>query len=94
MESLTFGVPMVVVPSIREQQQTASRVQDLGCGVELDRSSVTAASLLQYASAIIDDAAIKSRLRVMQERISAAGGYKQAASAILEYVRNVYRAHI
>jgi MGT family glycosyltransferase len=94
MESLTFGVPMVVVPSIREQQLTASRVQDLGCGVELDRGSVTAASLLQYASAIIDDAAIKSRLRVLQERISAAGGYKQAASAILEYVRNVYGAHI
>jgi MGT family glycosyltransferase len=87
MESLAFCVPMVVVPSIKEQQLTARRVQALGCGLELDRDAVTAASLLRHASVIVDHEAIKSRLSIMREKIAAAGGYKRAASAILEHVR-------
>jgi MGT family glycosyltransferase len=89
MESLTFGVPMVIVPSIREQQLTAHRVQALGCGVVLDRDSVTAAFLLQQASAIIDDETIRYRLRTIQEKIVAAGGYKRAATAIANMLKEV-----
>jgi MGT family glycosyltransferase len=87
MESLTSGVPMVIVPSIKEQQLTAHRVQALGCGVVLGRDSVTAASLLQHASAIADDETIRARLKDIQEKIAAAGGYKLAARAIVNMLK-------
>jgi MGT family glycosyltransferase len=85
MESLYFGVPMVVIPSIKEQQLTAHRVETFGCGVVLDRDSVSPASLQATASALVDDKAIQSRLGIMRRKITAAGGYRRAAEAIVSY---------
>ena len=88
MESLRFGVPMVLVPSIREQKLTASRVQALGFGIVLERDAVTAASLLHHASSLAGNATVISRLRAMIGEVNASGGYKRAAKAIANYITN------
>jgi MGT family glycosyltransferase len=87
MESLYFGVPMVVIPSIKEQQLTAHRVETFRCGVVLDRDSVSPASLQATASALVDDESMQSRLGIMQRKIAAAGGYRRATEAIVNYAK-------
>jgi MGT family glycosyltransferase len=87
MESLYFAVPMVVIPSIKEQQLTAHQVATFGCGVLLDRDSVSPASLQATASALVDDKAMQSRLATVQREITAAGGYRRAAAAIVSYAQ-------
>jgi MGT family glycosyltransferase len=85
MESLYFGVPVVVIPSIKEQQLTAHRVEILGCGTLLERKAVTSESLRQSAYALVKDNALKPRLELMQKKMDATGGYKRAAEAIVQY---------
>jgi MGT family glycosyltransferase len=85
MESLYFGVPMVVIPSIKEQRLTARRVEILGCGTLLERTAVTSDTLRQNAYALLEDNAIKPRLGLMQKKMDAAGGYRRAAEAIVRY---------
>jgi MGT family glycosyltransferase len=87
MESLTFGIPMIVIPSIREQALTARRVDALGCGLVLDRETVTPSSLKEHASAVVNNGAMKSRLAEMRESIVAGGGYRRAADALVRYAR-------
>jgi len=87
MESLYFGVPMVVIPSINEQRSTADRVKTLGCGTLLERTAVTSDSLRQNAHALLENPATKPRLVRMQQQIRAAGGYRRAAEAIVRYTQ-------
>lgn len=93
MESLAFGVPMVIVPSIKEQQLTADRVQALGCGVAINRESITADSLLRHASAMVADDRARTRLGEMREKIASSGGYRQAAKVIVEYAQKIRGEH-
>jgi MGT family glycosyltransferase len=85
MESLYFGVPMVVIPSIKEQRLTADRIQILGCGSVLERTALTPDSLQQKAYALLEDGTVKSHLGLMRKKIEASGGYKRAAEAIAQY---------
>ena len=85
MESLYFGVPMVVIPSIKEQRLTAHRVEILGFGTMLECTAVTSDTLRQNAYALLEDKAIKPRLGLMQKKMDAAGGYRRAAEAIVCY---------
>jgi MGT family glycosyltransferase len=87
MESLYFGVPMVVIPSTKEQRLTAHRVEILGCGTVLERTAVTAEMLHQNACALLKDDALKSRLGLMRKRMDTAGGHKRAVEAIVSYAR-------
>lgn len=85
MESLYFGVPMVVIPSIKEQRLTADRIQILGCGSVLERTALTPDSLQQKACALLEDGTVKFHLGLMRKKIEASGGYKRAAEAIAQY---------
>jgi MGT family glycosyltransferase len=87
MESLSFGVPMIVIPSIKEQVLTAERVGALGCGLVLDRGTVTPSSLKEHASAVVNDNTMKSRLGKMRQSIVTGGGYRRAADALVRYTR-------
>jgi MGT family glycosyltransferase len=84
-ESLCNGVPMVVIPSIKEQQLTARRVEAIGCGLVLDRKSLTLTTLQESVSLLLADAAIKSHLGFMRERIAASGGYRCASEALFRF---------
>ncbi|HEX6554388.1 MAG TPA: macrolide family glycosyltransferase [Ktedonobacteraceae bacterium] len=86
MESLSYGVPLVVIPQISEQAVTAQRVQELGLGIALDREMATAERLREAVAQIAHDPSFRTRTRVMQQAIRVAGGWKLATDAIMQFV--------
>jgi len=88
MESLYFGVPMVVVPGIGEQRLTAGRVQELGLGVVLQQETLTAEILATTTRNVALDPDIQTRVKAMQSLTRMAGGFKRAAEAIIDFASN------
>jgi UDP:flavonoid glycosyltransferase YjiC (YdhE family) len=88
MESLWFGVPMVVVPLMAEQAMTAGRVDAMGLGLKLEQSALTAQSLREAVNQVAFDHAMHARVRQMQKTLRTMGGAQAAADAIIEFTRN------
>ena len=86
MESLYFGVPLIVIPHINEQKITAQRIQELGLGIALDEAAVTADALRKAVSRIARDPGFKKRAQAMQQNVREAGGYQRAANALQDYL--------
>lgn len=85
MESLSFGVPLVVIPQMIEQEMTARRVQELGLGLALDMEALTPESLRDAIEQVAHDPAVRTNLQQMQREIREAGGYQRATDAIMAY---------
>ena len=85
MESLYYGVPIVAIPQMQEQAMTAQRIEELGLGVMLDKSSIPPENLRQAVERVSNDAALHARVSEMQQHVRNAGGYKKAADAILAF---------
>ena len=88
MESLYYGVPLVVLPQMAEQAMTATQVQKLGLGVALDGKQVSADDLLHAVQQITNDVAFTQRVQAMQQTLREAGGYHKAADALIHYVNH------
>jgi MGT family glycosyltransferase len=82
MEALYYGVPLVCVPQMVEQEANAARVAELGLGVRLDPESLTADDLRAAVDAVTGDAAIRAALDRMRDAVRKAGGAVAAADAI------------
>ncbi|GHO81908.1 putative UDP-glucosyltransferase YjiC [Ktedonobacter sp. SOSP1-85] len=87
MESLSYGVPMVVLPQMIEQQMTARRVSELGMGVMLESSPDSAQALREAVEHVRQDASFRARAQEMQRAIQQTGGYCEAADAIMDYTQ-------
>jgi MGT family glycosyltransferase len=87
MESLYFGVPLIVVPHIHEQQVTAERLSELGLGISIDQSAVTAETLAAAVDRVFREPAFSQRARQMGQQVREAGGYRAAVDAILASFR-------
>lgn len=85
MESLYYGVPMVVIPQQFEQTQTAQRITELGLGITLDQKDLTAEALREAVTRVYSDFAFHQRVQTMQQTVRAAGGYQRAADAIINF---------
>ncbi len=85
MESLYYGVPMVLLPQQPEQQLHAQRTQELGAGLTLDKATVTASMLRETVERIAQDASYREHAQQMQQVVRAAGGQKRAAEAIIQF---------
>jgi MGT family glycosyltransferase len=82
MEALYYGVPLVCVPQMLEQEANAGRVAELGLGVRLDAAGLTAADLRSAVDAVTTDAAMRTALDRMRTAVRGAGGAEAAADAI------------
>jgi MGT family glycosyltransferase len=89
IESLAFGVPLVIIPQMIEQEMTGRRVQELGLGLTLDMDSLTIDRLRTAVEQVRHDAAIRTNLQEMQREIRNSGGYRCAADAIVAYTQSV-----
>ncbi len=87
MESMYFGVPMVLIPQQPEQYMHAQRTMDMGLGMLLERDSVNATTLREAVERVADDPSYNDRLQQAQQAVRAAGGYQRAADAIMEFTR-------
>ncbi|RJQ68154.1 UDP-glucosyltransferase [Pseudonocardiaceae bacterium YIM PH 21723] len=85
-EGLSFGVPMLGLPQMSEQETNADRVVELGLGRRLP-AKPTAAELRAAVAEILEDPDIHKRLEAMKWDIEAAGGTKRAADLLADAVR-------
>ena len=85
MESLFFGVPLVIVPQAIDQQITAPRIQELGLGIHLPKEQVNIDSLVEAVELVLNDTQMKKQVSMMQSLIKASGGYKRAAELIQNF---------
>ena len=82
MEALYYGVPLVCVPQMVEQEANAARVAELGLGVRLDPEGLTADDLRAAVDAVTGDDAMRAALDRMRAATRNAGGAVAAADAI------------
>ena len=83
MESVSLGVPVVVVPEIDEQRLTAARVEELGLGYRLEHGSFGADDLRQCVDRLTRDAMVRERVAAMRRLAVTAGGFRRASEAIV-----------
>lgn len=88
LESLYYGVPMVVIPPGVEQAATARRIVDLGLGIALEQKDLTAEALRGAVERIHADPAFYERARAMQQQVREAGGASRAADTMQSFARN------
>ncbi len=82
-EGLYYDVPLLLVPQQDEQRLTASRVQQLGVGINLAGISITASTLRDAARRILQASSFKAQAQYIGESLRSAGGYRRAADEIL-----------
>src|SRR5579859_4273581 len=87
MESLYYGVPMVAVPQMMEQEATAERLQALELGIVLDPERLSVEDLRSAVKRVAEESSFHEHAREMQRLIHEAGGAKRAADAIIQFSR-------
>lgn len=87
--SLYYGVPLVVIPQIGEQEVVGRRVEQLGAGLYLAKTAVTPATLRESVQRVLADGRFAKQAAVVRESFQAAGGVRRAADAILAFTRTV-----
>lgn len=85
MEALYYGVPLVTVPQMPEQETNADRVTELGLGTRLDATRLTADQLRATVENLAADAETRARVDAMSAATRAAGGTERAADELLAY---------
>ena len=88
MESLYFGVPLIVIPQQYEQEITAGRVQELELGIALDKNALTPALLSKSVWQVANTPSYRENAKRMREAISEAGGYKRAIDEIIKLIHS------
>ncbi|MBN2910302.1 glycosyl transferase [Polycladomyces sp. WAk] len=84
-EGLYYGVPLLIIPLVNDQPFVAKRVKELGAGIVLDPSTVTAAMLRESAEKIWTDPRFAQNSRLISETLREAGGYRRAVDEILRF---------
>ncbi|MET9499274.1 macrolide family glycosyltransferase [Streptomyces sp. NPDC006552] len=82
MESLYYGVPMVVIPQMNEQKANGMRVQELGLGRHLAAADTTVATLRQAVSDVAGAEEVAAGVKEMQAAIRAVDGPRVAADTV------------
>ncbi len=86
-EALYRGVPMCVHPFQAEQEQVASRVLELRCGVRIKRFG--GEDIRRAVATVLRDRTYKDNCNRVAESLKEAGGFKKAAEYIHNYVRTM-----
>lgn len=84
-EGILFHVPMLVLPQQADHYVVANRLAELGAGIVLDRSQVTAEQLRALSEKVLTDSSYKAQCETIAETLRAGGGYQRAADEILAY---------
>ena len=88
-ESLSYGVPLVVIPQMSEQELVGRRVEPLGAGLYLARPKAAAATLRESVERVLGNERFRKQAGVVRESFLAAGGVTRAADAIMAFTRTV-----
>ncbi|MDY6944060.1 MAG: glycosyltransferase, partial [Pseudomonadota bacterium] len=86
-EALYFGVPVIVVPQQVEQAFNTRRLGRFGVSQSLGRKALTPEGIRRQVMQVLNDAAFKNSAIAYGRSLRQAGGYKAAASAIIDFAR-------
>lgn len=86
-ESLYYGVPVVVIPQMSEQELVGRRVEELGAGLYLAKEEATAEKLRECVQRLLTESRFRQQAAQVGESLRAAGGVTRAADAILAFTR-------
>jgi len=86
MESLYYGVPVLLVPRMPVHAETAYRVAELQLGGYLPENAMSANSIKENVARILGDASLTCRIVRMQEIVRNSGGAEKAASRIEQFL--------
>lgn len=73
-EALYFGVPLVSIPQMEEQEITARRLQELRLGQFLAREEVSVESLREAVIFVSENLEVQKNIALMQQAVRDAGG--------------------
>ena len=85
MESLYYGVPMVMVPQMTEQYINARRIHELGAGIVIDKKNLTKESLRFAVNKILHTSSYKEEVEKLRKELHDAGGYKRTVDILETY---------
>ncbi|WP_088072033.1 macrolide family glycosyltransferase [Gottfriedia luciferensis] len=80
-EALYYDVPLVLIPHAADQPIIAARVDQLGAGVVLNKSQLTAAKLRDAVNQVISEQRFKRSATTIGQSLRDAGGYRTALAA-------------
>lgn len=81
-DGLTLGLPLLLIPQQEEQTFNAMRVVELGAGLMLKRSQVTAERLRASATRLLTEPQFVAASRRIGDTLRTAGGVDKAADEI------------
>ena len=81
-ESISYGVPMIVVPNTLEQSINAARVEQLQAGLYLDPARLNVDTLQKAAERVLTDRSLVEGVERMRRSFVEAGGVQRAAESI------------
>jgi MGT family glycosyltransferase len=86
-ESLSQGVPVVVVPQMSEQAMVGRRVEELGAGLYVAKEDATPGRLRESVQRLLAEDGFRRQAGFLRESFQTAGGAPRAAGAILRFTR-------
>lgn len=86
-ESLSHGVPMLVIPQMGEQMIIGKRVEELGAGLYIEKAEVTVDRLREGVRRLLADTRFRERAFRVRQSFLNAGGVGRAADAIRAFTR-------
>jgi MGT family glycosyltransferase len=81
-ESISYGVPMIVVPNTLEQSINAARVEQLQAGLYLDPAHLNVDTLQKAAERVLTDRSLVEGVEQIRRSFVEAGGVQRAAESI------------
>lgn len=87
-EALYYHVPLIMLPLTSDQPHVASRVQELGAGVIVDKNNLTPEVLRTAVLEVLGNDSYREHAGVIGNTLHDAGGYKRAAAAIKDFLGN------
>ncbi len=82
LDALAAGVPLVIVPLAFEQGAIAARVERCGAGIVVPLRRLTASSVAEALSAVLERPGYRARAEALRGEIAAAGGVARAADLV------------
>jgi MGT family glycosyltransferase len=84
-ESLSHGVPLLLLPQTDEQRMIAERAAAFGTGLLLGRRDLNPHALRRRARQVLDDPGYRERAAALGESLRGAGGHARAVEEIMRF---------
>ena len=89
LESIYYGVPMVIIPGYGDQLDNACRLETFKLGKRLDLADLTEQRLQSAIEFVLNDEMIRKNMKELSESVQADDGMERLCDQIFEYQRQI-----